>query len=662
MRREAKESLLRFTEYTFPGFEIGRHHQFLCSKLESFEKSVRLRESPRLMIFEPPRHTKSELASRRFPAWAIGRNPLWQFITATYSGDFAADFGREVRNIVDSGLYQNVFPDVTLRPDSKAANRWNTSSGGTYVAAGVGGPLTGRGAHVFLIDDPFKDWDEANSETIRNARWNWYLTVARTRLMPGAGVILIMTRWHDDDIAGRLIAQMETGGEQFEIVNLPALAVEGDQLGREVGEALWPEWYGRDELLATRGVLPVRHWNALYQQNPIPDEGDYFKAEWIQWYDQAPKHLSLVGCSDYAVTDGAGDWTEHGVAGLDSNDDLYILDWWRDQKTSEIWIESQLDLAQKWSVKLWGGESGPIKKSIEPFLLKRMRERRIYMVLEWLSSVVDKPTRARAIQARFSMRKVFLPKTPWAEELVRQLLRFPAGAVDDGIDVLSLFGRMLDVLITNQTNKFIPPEVVHLARERTVDVLRGSTRIMSIRSSREDKSTVIARRHGYKLEKLIKLRGYSSSDVIHEIATAIKESSPDVTIFDDTDGGVEIIERLRALGYRIINVNSEGKPESKNKNTHFNKRAESWDRMREWLINADIPYDDMELSNDLLSVEYDNKARRDLMRLETEQSTMNRGLAFPICANALAIGFAYETPPVHIQGMVNPLPEWHRDM
>jgi predicted phage terminase large subunit-like protein len=447
-RRAARKNLIAYTRYTMPGFEEARHHRFICQKLEEFVGKVLRKESPRLMIFEPPRHTKTELVSKRLPAWFLGQYPEMQYMSASYNDDFASDIGREVRNIFGSQDHLNVFPGVSLRADSKAANRWHTSEGGIYVSIGVGGAGTGRGAHIFGIDDPFKDWAEASSETIRNRKWDWFTSVVRTRMMPGGGIIVTHTRWSDDDIAGRLLKLMEKGGEQWDVISLPAIALENDQLGRKPGEALWPEWYGLDALAQIKSTLSPMQWNALYQQNPIPEDGDYFKTEHCQYYEHRPKHLRIYGASDFAVTDGGGDFTEHGVFGLDPNDDLYILDWWYGQTTSDVWIEEELDLIKRHKPVTWYGEGGVIRRAVEPTLIRRSRERRIYCDFQWLNSITDKPTRARGFQARWSMRKVYVPADtdahPWVPRLLRQLSRFPAGAEDDGVDVCSLIGRALD--------------------------------------------------------------------------------------------------------------------------------------------------------------------------------------------------------------------------
>lgn len=440
-RRRARAGLLAFTGYTNSAYAAAQHHERIAEALERVERG----ELKRLIIAMPPRHGKSELASRRFPAYALGRKADRQIIAASYGADLSLDFGREVRNIVASSEFAALFP-VTLAPDSRAANRWHTSEGGMYVAAGVGTAITGRGADILLIDDPFKDRQEADSETRRKAVWDWYTSTAYTRLMPGGAIVVIQTRWHDDDLAGRLLAQQAEGGDQWEVLSLPAIDGEG--------EALWPARYPLDVLEQIRGVLPARDWNALYQQNPIPDDGDYFKAAWFGEYDDLPEKLTIYGASDYAVTDGDGDWTEHGVFGVDFNSNVYVLDWWRGQTTSDVWIDRKCDLIVKHSPACWFGEAGPIRRAVEPFLMRRMTERSAFCRVEWLASINDKPTRARSIQALASMGKLFFPKNAvWKGEVLAQMLRFPAGKHDDAVDVFSLVGRGLEFIRTPRATK-----------------------------------------------------------------------------------------------------------------------------------------------------------------------------------------------------------------
>ena len=427
----------------------------------------------------PPRHGKSELASRRFPAWFVGRNPGRNIIAASYNADLANDFGRNVRNIVGSQSYKNLF-DCSLSSDSTAANRWHTDKGGMYVAAGIGTAVTGRGAHILLIDDPFKDRVEADSETHREKVYRWYTSTAYTRLeselkadaleddwlwtefeaeieagkadpFQGA-IVLIQTRWHEDDLAGRLLAKQDAGGDQWEVLDLPAIS--------EQNEALWPAKYPLPRLKQIRTAIGERDWSALYQQRPSPDEGDYFKREWFKWYDAPPRHLRKYGASDYAVTAKGGDFTVHGVCGIDPNDDLYILDIWRGQTESHLWIEQFIDMVAEHQPLCWGEEQGQIIKSLGPFIDKRMRDRKTFCRREQFASVADKPTRSRSFQARASMGKVYLPSNaPWVPVLLNEMMMFPFGKNDDLVDMLGLFGRMLDQMVSGTVPRQARPKM-----------------------------------------------------------------------------------------------------------------------------------------------------------------------------------------------------------
>jgi predicted phage terminase large subunit-like protein len=420
----ARRSLLRFTEYTNPLYQRAQHHEQIAAKLEAVERG----EIDRLMIFMPPRHGKSELASKRFPAWCLGRRPERQIIAASYNSDLANDFGRNVRNLVAEPEFGQVFHGVTLAPDSQAANRMNTNHGGTYVAAGVGTAVTGRGAHIALIDDPFKDREEADSERRRELVWDWYRSTLYTRLMPGGAIVLIQTRWHEDDLAGRLLQQER---DQWDVLELPALNAHG--------EALWPEWYDVPALQRIKDTIGPREWSALYQQRPQPDEGTFFQREWFRTWDQLPP-LRYYGTSDYAVTDGAGDYTVHRIWGVDAGGALYRVDGWSGQTTSDVWIEKKLDLIARYQPMAWFGETGVIRRAIEPMLMRRMAERRLYCRMEWLPSISDKPTRARSFQSMLASGRVFFE--PGAD--IGEFLVFPAGKHDDDVDTASLIGRALD--------------------------------------------------------------------------------------------------------------------------------------------------------------------------------------------------------------------------
>lgn len=441
-RRAARNGIIAYAEYTMAGrYEAAEHHRLIAEKLEAVERG----EIPRLMIFMPPRHGKSELASRRFPSWYLGRNPMNQIIAASYNSDLAGDFGREVRNIVSTPEYQALFSTV-LAPDSKAANRWHTDAGGAYVAAGIGTSVTGRGANVLLIDDPVKDREEADSELRQRRVWDWYTSTAYTRLMPNGAIVLIMTRWNEGDLAGRLLDAMRAGGDQWDVLSLRALT--------DDGRALWPEWYPPARLQQIKAAIGPRDFGALYQQNPTPDEGHYFKRDWLRWYDEAPKHVTKYGASDYAVTEGSGDFTEHGVVGVDPDDNIYILDWWSGQTASDVWVETLLDMMAAHKPAQWAEEAGQINKSLGPFIERRQRERKVWCYRGQYTSTSDKPTRAQSFRGRMAMGKVYFPKNaPWVEALVSQMMAFPAGRNDDKVDVLGLIGRLLDQMISGR----VPP-------------------------------------------------------------------------------------------------------------------------------------------------------------------------------------------------------------
>jgi len=429
-RRKARTGLIPFTEYTNHAYEPAPPHSEIAEKLEAVERG----EIDRLMIFMPPRHGKSELASRRFPAWYMGRNPQKQIIAASYNSDLASDFGREVRNIIRTNEFSRLF-NVKLAEDSRAAGRWNTDAGGAYVAAGVGTAVTGRGAHILLIDDPVKDREEAESELRRETIWNWYTSTAYTRLMPGGAVILIQTRWHEDDLGGRLLEAENNGGDKWVKVNLPAI---------KDGQALWPERYNVDALKRIKAAIGPRDFEALYQQNPTPDDGTFFLRDWFKRHDDAPAKGHIYITSDYAVTEDGGDWTAHLVWNY-HEDTLTLIDGWTGQTSADVWIEELLRLVKQHKPLCYFGEAGVIVKAVKPMLTRRMNELRVFARTEWIPSISDKPTRARAFQARAAMGKVSLPKTDLGEKVLNQLLSFPAGKHDDLVDTCALMGMVIDM-------------------------------------------------------------------------------------------------------------------------------------------------------------------------------------------------------------------------
>jgi hypothetical protein len=293
-------------------------------------------------------------------------------LSVSATADLAADFGRDVRNLIASEEYAALF-DTSLAPDSHAKGKWHTSAGGLYYSVGIGGGVLGRGAHVMLIDDPFPSMEAALSEATRKNVWDWFTGTAYNRLMPGGAIVLINHRMHDDDLVGRLLAQQAASGDRWEVVELPAIG--------EDGAALWPEAYPLEALSRIRQNTQPRFWSALYQQHPTPEEGDFFKSEWLRPYVKSPDvgTLSIYGASDFAVTAAGGDYTVHVVIGIDREKRLWLLDLWRAQTSSDVWVETLCDIIKRWKPISWAFENGQIKSGVGPFLRKRAIERGAWM-------------------------------------------------------------------------------------------------------------------------------------------------------------------------------------------------------------------------------------------------------------------------------------------
>lgn len=414
------------------------------------------------MITMPPRHGKSMLASEFFPAWYLGRNPDHYVVTATYAQELADDFGRKVKNQIEDTAFQAIFPGVGLADDSKSAKRFHiegqlggyehgTTQRGAFYAVGVGGPLTGRGAHLLLIDDPVKNREDAESEIIRKKTKDWYTSTAYTRLMPGGRIVLIQTRWHEDDLSGWL--QHEHEHEEWVVLDLPAID--------DDGMALWPEQYPIEALERIKRALPPRDWSALYQQQPSPETGDYFKREWIHEVDHLPPRetLNVYGGSDYAVTSDGGDYTVHVVVGVDPDGNPWLLDLWREQASSDKWVDAFCDLVKKWHPIGWAEENGQIKSGVGPFLIRRMLERGAYVARESFATRGDKAVRAQSIRGRMALRGLrVLRGSPWLSDLISEMMSFPVGVHDDQVDALGLVGQLLDRMYAGKPENKAPKQ------------------------------------------------------------------------------------------------------------------------------------------------------------------------------------------------------------
>lgn len=418
-----------------------------------------------------PTHN-SEIASKTFPAWHLGHYPNHDIIGCSYSAALAIDFSRKVRGLVQDERYHNIFP-TRMDESSQSAERWNTSAGGGYVAAGVQGPITGRGAHIGIIDDPVKDRDSAESETVRQSIKDWYSSTFYTRLAPGGGVLVIMTRWHSDDLAGWLLQCMkeaeqeaaDTGewpddADRWEVVRYPAIATY-DEPYRKAGEALHPERYDLKALNKIKRTLIPRDWEALYQQNPVSSDGDYFKKDFFRYYDTAPPldTLRIYSAWDLAIgKKETNDFTCGVVVGVDRNSDIWLLHRYYGRFDANELIQQFFHCQRTWNPVLQGIEHGQIEMTLEPFILKEMNEKREkfnYTKLKTRGN--DKLTRARPIQGRMEQGRVYFPRNAdWAKEMESEMLAFPSGKHDDQVDAIAWIGQMLLMLAPQREHRPAP--------------------------------------------------------------------------------------------------------------------------------------------------------------------------------------------------------------
>jgi predicted phage terminase large subunit-like protein len=391
-------------------------------------------------VFMPPGSAKSTYTSILFPPWLLAGSD-YNILAASHTTELAEKWGRRIRNLISE---HSATLGVSLAADSQAAGRWSLQNGSEYYAAGVGTGIAGFRARLGLIDDPVRSRQDADSELIRDRVWDWYINDFKTRLVPHASEILIQTRWHEDDLAGRALNH-----EEWKVICLPALAEANDLLGRKVGEPLWDDddyGYG-DQLVELSHNTPARTWSALYQQRPAREEGDYFRADWLKPYDRVPSldTLKIYGASAYAVTADGGDYTVHIVIGIDPEWRIYLLDLWRKQSSSAEWIESFCDLVMQWKPIGWAEEQGQIRASVGPFLDRRQRERKAYVARAPFPTRHDKSVRAQSIRGRMEMDGLYVPVNAlWYPDFRAELLTFPAGKHDDQVDALGLIGQVLD--------------------------------------------------------------------------------------------------------------------------------------------------------------------------------------------------------------------------
>jgi len=447
-RRQIRKGMAAWARYK--GFEPAAHHLLIMNELERFIASD---EHDVLLLHAPPGCAKSTYISALFPSWYFANFPQNNILFATHSDDFAHRWGRRVRNDVTN---ESDVLGISLSPSSGAADQFALNEGGEYYAVGVGKGISGFGADLGLCDDLFGNREDAWSDTVRQKRWDWYVDDFGPRLKPRAKRIMMNTRWHELDVAGRVIAQIEAGHVRGKVIDIPAIAGEDDPVGRKPGEYLWDEPqgydYGRFLRERQREASPMM-WAALFQQKPAPEDGDYFKAEWIRPYDVAPdpETMRIYGASDFAVTADAGDWTVHSVIGVDPEGKPHLLDLWRKQASSNVWVEAFCDLVKKWKPMGWAFEKGQIASGVGPFLERRQRERQAYVAKSSFPTRGDKAVRAQSFRGYIASHGLHVAlRAPWYATLRTEMLSFPAGRHDDIVDALGLVGQLLDRMLSGE--------------------------------------------------------------------------------------------------------------------------------------------------------------------------------------------------------------------
>jgi predicted phage terminase large subunit-like protein len=433
-REKAQTDFMSYVHEMWPGFVNGRHHKVMAKMFRDIAEG----KIKRLIVNMPPRHTKSEFASYLLPAWFLGKFPNKKIIQCSNTAELATGFGRKVRNLVGSEQYAKVFPNVSLRQDSKAAGRWSTNHNGEYFAIGVGGTVTGKGADLLIIDDPHSEQEArlaANSPEIFDSVYEWYTSGPRQRLQPGGSIVIVMTRWSKKDLTGRILqSALERDGEKWELIEFPAILPSGNPL--------WPEFWSYDELSALRDELPPAKWNAQYQQSPTSEEGALIKRDWWKiWDKEDPPSCDYILQSwdtafskseraDYSAVTTWGVFY-HNENPEDAN--IILLDAMKKRMEFPELKETALRFYNEWEPDSFIVEA---KASGAP-LIYELRAMGIPVQEFTPTRGNDKIVRVNAISDLFASGKVWAPPKRWAEEVIEELAAFPNSDHDDFVDSTS---------------------------------------------------------------------------------------------------------------------------------------------------------------------------------------------------------------------------------
>jgi predicted phage terminase large subunit-like protein len=436
-QKNGKANFLDFIKHVYPDYKVGAHHARLAKLFEEIAQGKR----KRVIVNIAPRHGKSELISYLAPAWFLGNHPAKKVIMASHTADLAVNFGRRVRNLVGSDAYKDIFPDINLQADSKSASRWGTNYNGEYFAIGVGGALAGRGADLFIIDDPHSEQDaKLGKSDIFLPAWEWFQSGPLQRLMPGGAIVVVMTRWSKLDLTGQIVNQMVKNDDvdQWEVVEFPAILE--DKMGNEV--PLWPEFWDIKELQARRAAIDVRYWNAQYLQNPTSEEGALIKREWWNiWEEEDPPECEFIIMTLDAAQEAnnRADYNALTTWGVFFNEDvnnynIILLNAVKQRlefpELKQLCIEEYRD----WEPDAFIVE----KKSNGAALYQEFRRMGIPVGEFTPGKGQDKISRVNAVSDLFAGGVVWAPDRRWAHEVIEECNDFPSGANDDLVDSTTL--------------------------------------------------------------------------------------------------------------------------------------------------------------------------------------------------------------------------------
>ena len=425
---KAQSSFMHFVKMVWPEFIDGYHHNILAKKFVEIASG----KLKRLIVNMPPRHTKSEFASYLFPAWLMGKKPKTKIIQATHTAELSYRFGRKMRNLMDDNVFRKIYKNVSLKADSKASGRWETNHGGEYFGAGIGGAITGRGADLLIIDDPHSE-QSINDTSFDNA-FDWYLSGPRQRLQPGGAIVIVMTRWSERDLTGRLMKQQaEIKADQWEVIEFPAILPSGNPI--------WPEYWKLDELEKIKANLPVMSWEAQYQQRPTSEEGAIIKREWWKTWkrEQIPDLIHVIQSYDTAFSKrDSADFSAISTWGIFKSHDGYkdniiLLDCMKDRL--EFPELKKVALEQ---YKYWEPETVIIEAKASGMpLLQELRQVGIPVVSYTPSKGNDKLSRVNSVAPVFESGMVWAPEKQFAEEMIEECAAFPYGEHDDLVDTMT---------------------------------------------------------------------------------------------------------------------------------------------------------------------------------------------------------------------------------